>query len=341
MPPDPAPHRFETRLQGRPVISRDTQCRTIRTALTGTDTSHLHIVGPRGSGKTLLIQQTLDALPDAITGRYLSCIRYDTQYKVLRHLCNTVLDSDVSSGYHTSQLQRCLTDNWTPDDTVLVLDEVDFLLQNDGNDLLYYLSRHAPDDIQLVLISANHPELAAEVDDRTYSTLQPRTVQIPAYSERTATRILADRAQNLPTERLADGALTAITSTTTNIRLGLHWLAAAIEEAEAAVTPTAVDAVQQAAINRYHATLLADFTAHHTRLLAAVHDATDDAPVRSGAVYQAYKNRCRADGTSPLTTRRISTFLKHLELLGIIASEYHYGGEEGKTRRIRLQQLSQ
>lgn len=341
MHPSTDPDRFESRFHTQPVIGRNEQHQTLQDCLAQSGSPHLYIYGPRGTGKTLLVQNILDELPTTITSRYLSCIRYDTQYRILRQLCDTFLDSDVGSGYHASQLQRCLTDNWDPDDVVLVLDEVDFLLQNDGNDLFYYLSRDAPNGIQLVLISANHPDLATEIDDRTYSTLQPRTVHFPPYSESEAAQILADRAQAVPGQpTLADDALTVITSTTTNIRLGQHWLAAAFDAAEGPVTPTIVDEARQEGVDRYHDTLLADFSPHHRQLLAVIKDhAADGTTLTSGTVYQEYQDRCRVAGESPLTTRRISTYLKHLELLGIIESTYHYGGEKGKTRDIRLQQL--
>jgi len=37
-----------------------------------------------------------------------------------------------------------------------------------------------------------------------------------------------------------------------------------------------------------------------------------------------------------LTNRRLSDFLTHLDLLGLIEAEYHRGGEAGKTREIQL-----
>jgi Cdc6-like AAA superfamily ATPase len=40
-----------------------------------------------------------------------------------------------------------------------------------------------------------------------------------------------------------------------------------------------------------------------------------------------------------MSTRRISDYLTHLELLGIINVDHHDGGAEGKTRILRLQHL--
>lgn len=341
MHPHTSPEEFEPPTTDQPIIDREDQRHALQNWFTRSVPDHLHIYGPRGTGKTALTRTILEPRPRGTTGHYLSCIQYDTQYKVLRHLCNTVLDSHVSSGYHTSQLQRCLTERWTPDDVILILDEIDFLLRNDGNDLLYYLSRQFPDGLRLVLISANHPDLTTEIDDRTHSTLHPRRIQFDPYTETDAAQILANRARNIQRDTdLADGALTAITSTTTNIRLALHWLATALDADHDTVTRDHVDAVKEDAIDRYHDTLLADFTTHHDRLLTAITDlaaATDS--LRSGTVYREYQDRCRAADDSPLTVRRISTFLKHLELLGIITSRYHYGGKKGKTREINLQQF--
>lgn len=82
------------------------------------------------------------------------------------------------------------------------------------------------------------------------------------------------------------------------------------------------------------------FTAHNRLLCDGVHELTTEVDfVHTGAIYDQYEAACEAEGLEPLTSCRISDFLKHLELLGIIKAVYHYGGKEGKTREIQLKQV--
>jgi Cdc6-like AAA superfamily ATPase len=129
-------------------------------------------------------------------------------------------------------------------------------------------------------------------------------------------------------------ALTRITDATTNISLGLHWLAATADEDR--VTPAVLEAARENAVQRYRTALLADFTPHHERVLTAIDQLTEtDERVFTGAVYDRYAALCRTSGQRPLTPRRISDFLTHLELLGLIDVTHHDGGPQGKTRELR------
>lgn len=61
--------------------------------------------------------------------------------------------------------------------------------------------------------------------------------------------------------------------------------------------------------------------------------------IQTGSIYKRYKLLCQTYEEEPLSERRISDYLKHLELLNLIQAEYHYGGRKGKTREIQLNQL--
>lgn len=341
MTPPPDADKFAPDPDGT-SIGREAEGRTLHEGLSDPCPQHFHIYGPRGSGKTHVTQQVLDDLPADMSTCYISCIRHDTQYKVLRRLCNTFLNGDLRSGYHTSRLQHSLADHLSEQALVLVLDEVDFLLLNDGGDLLYYLTRIASEALRLALISSNYPDLSNEMDDRTFSSLQPQKITFQPYSQEQATRILARRTNRALMDRtLSHGALRRITSTTVNTRLALHWLAEAANATDTAITTKLVEDIRERAVDRYRDTLLAGFTPHHRPLFAAIRDLTGEGsqPVYSGRVYQEYQEQCHASGTGPLTPRRISDYLKHLEHLGLVSSTYHYGGETGKTREIELQQV--
>jgi len=212
---------------------------------------------------------------------------------------------------------------------------------NDGNDLLYYLSRvSAANPVSTVSISANHPRLASLVDTRTYSSLQPHHIAFDGYSEDQAYQIL-----HTHTERLNDDAppvypqaIESIAETTTNIRFGMHWLQYAMRETETVVSKDEVKQIHGEAIQRYRDVMLQDFTPHHSLLLEAIYHLCDEGrePTFAGDVYTRYNEFCTSVQRDPLTNRRLSDFLTHLDLLGLIEAEYHRGGEAGKTREIQL-----
>jgi Cdc6-like AAA superfamily ATPase len=226
---------------------------------------------------------------------------------------------------------------------LLVLDDLAFLLANDGNDLLYFLSRldrHA--DLCIIGIGTR-ASLTSHLDERTYSSLRPHDVTVESYTEVEAVDILAQRAETaLPPDTVEREALDYIAGTTTNLTLGLYWLTYAATHV-ADITVDMVRTVQHAALQRYRNALLQEFTSHHRVLLDAVDRTTDDeSSAFTGTVYTSYVERCKDADTEPLTMRRISDYLTHLELLNLIDVTHHDGGETGKTREIRptpLQQL--
>jgi Cdc6-like AAA superfamily ATPase len=96
---------------------------------------------------------------------------------------------------------------------------------------------------------------------------------------------------------------------------------------------------QESAHGRYGKGLLDAFSVHHEFVFQATKQWTSDqewSKIQSGDGYDRYENRAADIGDDPRSQRRISTFLKHLELLDRIEADYHYGGSKGKTREIRF-----
>jgi cell division control protein 6 len=56
----------------------------------------------------------------------------------------------------------------------------------------------------------------------------------------------------------------------------------------------------------------------------------------AGSIPFRSKKASKITVEATLSTRRLSDFLKQLELLDLIDADYHYGGREGKTREIEI-----
>lgn len=303
--------------------------------------TNIHLYGPRGCGKTLTTRRALENVSQISDYHLLDCTRHDTQYKILIELAETLEGKELASGYHSAQLQDLVAESIANRRLILVLDEIDFLLENDASDLLYFLTRLNHDELNIVTISANNPDLSEAIEERTHSTLSPRTLRIEPYSITETYKILEHRARTaLGRDRsLPKDALSTIALSTANLHLALHWLKT-IAEQQGEITESLVAELRPPAVKRYRAHLLNAFTPHHRLLCEVVQELTTDAKlVHTGAIYDQYEAACQAAEIDPLTSRRISDFLKHLELLGIIQADYHYGGKEGKTREIQLQQF--
>jgi len=332
---DAAPLRLET-LPAH-YVDREDERAILEAALTDGSPHNYHLHGHHGSGKTHLVQRLLEESETTNTC-YVPCQTSDTQYKVLRRLHETVTDESVGSGYHASDLQRKIANRTEAVRTVLVLDDIGFLLLNDGDDLLYYLSRldHSS-NVTVVAISTDETDLAETLDDRVYSTLAPHEVPFDPYPEDVLTEILLDRAQrSLTPQSLQQKAVATIAAATDNAAFALVWLRTAAEHADSVITESTVTDAQSASQHRYVDYLLEPFTEHHQLLYQAIDELAVEAtlPVTAGAIYDRYDELCSVYSADRLSDRRLSDFLKHLELLELIQVEYHYGGEKGKTREV-------
>lgn len=307
--------------------------------ITETGSRNLHIYGPRGTGKTHLTHSVLEETPSQVNTCYVLCSHHDTEYKALKRIYEEITNEEINTGYHVSDLQRKIEERTGAIDTVIVLDEVDFLLQNDGDSLLYYLSRHEnKEKLSIITISPNQSELP--VEERTKSSLQPQQVVFPQYTGEEMYELLRQRAEDSLTPRsVHQNALTYIASKTSNAKIGLHLLHTAAENTDDFIDEELIKEVQEQAYQRYANELLEPFTQHHKRVYQTIEELVEENEgevIQSGKIYTRYQELCKAYKEDSLSQRRISDYLKHLENLNLIEADYHYGGTKGKTREIQL-----
>lgn len=325
------------------IVNRDDEQAAILDALSTAGSRNLYLYGPRGTGKTLVTRNCLNEAPSHLLTCYISCKKFDTEYEVLRQLYRTLTGNDINNGYHTAQLQERIEEHIAERKLVLVLDEIDFLFENNGDDLLYYLSRmkhHT--NVTIVAISANHPEPQAVIEERTLSSLQPWYITFESYTREQIVHILETHLQDASLLDAVDqDALSLIADTTGNIQLALHWLEQAASTSEEQVTDELLRNVKSAAVQRYRDVLLTAFSSHHHLLFEAISQlvAEHGRSVNTGVVYDRYADLCDSTGNDPLSHRRITDFITHLELLNIIIVNHHTGGANGKTREIRIKSL--
>jgi Cdc6-like AAA superfamily ATPase len=101
---------------------------------------NIHVHGMRGTGKTHLTLNVLQDLEEVQTC-YVDCRHCQTQYQALQQILQRLTGEPVKDGLHTSTLQRKIEERTSTVQTLIVLDEIDFLLLEDEDSLLYHLSR--------------------------------------------------------------------------------------------------------------------------------------------------------------------------------------------------------
>lgn len=320
-------------------LYRDEERETLHTFMSsgssGVQTLFVH--GPRGTGKTHHLLSQLEDCPGSAVSCYVPCHRFDTQYKALKQLYRAVTQEEPADGHHTAALQRTIENRTRATEVMVVLDELEFILHNDGDDLLYFLSR-LDTDLSLVLVSTTIDDLGDHLEERTFSSLQPETLTFEQYTAEQAYTILAERARAaLEPQSIHRQALTHISSTVQNLLFDLHWLRTAAEAAGGVVTENLVVETRERAYRTYVTELLDPLSEHHDLLHQAVTELWMEREERllTGDIYDQYQDLCTVYETEMLSHRRISDFLTHLEYLELVDADYHYGGDQGKTREIR------
>jgi Cdc6-like AAA superfamily ATPase len=318
-------------------VDRDNALQAIQDFLdAGSADRNLALHGSPGTGKTHLTLAQIHA-SDSNTC-YIPGQRCRTQYQALKQLCQAVSNQQITDGFHTSDLKRRINEKTEAVTIRVIIDDVDFLLLNDGNDLLYYLSRTS--NISILTTTSSKKSLKNRLEERTHSSLQPRQLHLEPYTDEQLQQILLTRAQDsLKQQSLHRQALTYLASKTQNPGYALTWLKTTAENTSSRITEEDVRQHENQARQRSIENRLTPFTQHHQLLYQATEELiqeTENETVNTGAIYNRYQDLCQTYEEDSLSNRRISDYLKHLELLHLIQAEYHYGGHKGKTREITL-----
>jgi len=160
----------------------------------GVRATNLFIYGVTGSGKTMVMKYFLEKVVPQLNKNlnysYVNCREMKTEYKVLRSI---LLDLGIpfpKTGLSTSDGYEKLKEG-IKEPALVVLDEVDILVKNAGDDLLYNFSRN--ENVTIVGIS-NDPTFIDLLDARTLSSLKRKEIVFKPYNAVQLQEILRQRA---------------------------------------------------------------------------------------------------------------------------------------------------
>ena len=331
-------------------------------ALNGHIPSNMTLYGVTGAGKTAVTSYVCDELE--AKGREINrpvqtimvnCRQIDTQYRVLSHLGNSLLESHEIdeipfTGWPTDrvfgELVRRMDDRGGV--FVIILDEIDHLVRKAGDDLLYNLT-----SINASLKSAracvigisNDLKFTDFLDPRVRSRLGQSDVVFNPYDAMQLQNILRQRAEGALVEGALDDSVIALCAAIAaqehgDARCALDLLRVSTEKAEQSgdecVTQSHVRMAQhQLEADQMHP-VLASLPSQQKLVLASIllNERNGLRNIQTGEVYDVYTQACRHVRQNPLTQRRVSGLISNLDMLGLITARTVSRGRYGRTKEI-------
>lgn len=313
------------------------------------------IYGKTGTGKTAVAKFAMKQLKEAsvtndlnIRTEYIRCTDYTTEYQVIARLCQQMGRDVPYRGWTKAEVintfRNLFKTNAFGKNLILlvVLDEIDILLRNDGDGLLYTLTR--TDNVSILSIS-NYVEFKKFIKPRVRSSLRDREIVFPPYGAQQLVDILEERSQLSFKEGALDDDVIPLCAALAakeegDARYALDLLRTSGEladEKESEVVKgefvrEAKDYIEHNKITDIIMTL----PSQQQRVLESILYLTKrKEEITSGRLFEVYKDVSRGDTVS---YRRIFDFINELEMLGLISTNtVSRGRAKGRTNIIDLQ----
>jgi cell division control protein 6 len=324
------------------------------------------MVGGVGSGKTVLARVFGRWLRDEAKKRRLrvdyiqvNCRELrGSLFMVLRRVVKTLRPEFPERGYAPNELMETLMQLLSEDNgqLLLCLDEVDALIDTEGSDALYQLTRvheaqpDAPRRLSLLLITKDRA-VFEKLDRSTLSSLQRNLIEMPEYSTPQLADIVSTRAEAafrrgaVPLE-VVDFIAELASSENGDARCAIDLLWGAGKKAEmdgaGQVRPEHVRQVSAGVLSPVKKEGMNHLSFHERLTLLAVARffRTSTAPhATTGEVEQLYRVACEERGETPRAHTQFWKYLEGLKATGIITSKVD-SGSQGRTQLITLGKVS-
>jgi cell division control protein 6 len=327
--------------------------------LRGARCSNIFVYGKTGTGKTAVTKYVLQKLSkkasemgSPIKVCYVNCRLAGTEYRVFAYMCDAINVNIPFTGLALGEVFDRLKNGLNTQKTTLlvVLDEIDALVKERGDILLYELTRinEALRGSKTAVVGiSNDLRFKEFLDPRVLSSLSEEEIVFQPYNADELLDILRERAKMAFNEGvLSEGAVS---------------LCAALAAAEHGDARRALDLLRVAgelaerehakAVNDEHIRL-AEKRIEHDRVFEAVRNLpphsklvlcsvyvltkTGVKRIVTGEIFEVYCELCAQTAVSPLTQRRVSDLINELDSLGLLNTQVVSMGRYGRTKKIRL-----
>lgn len=316
------------------------------------------VIGPVGSGKTVLTQRFAEDIQRHLDGRrrivitHVNCRNHPTGSQVLQQIALSLDARHPERGFSSGEIIQSIRRNLHTHEShlLLILDEVDVLVNRDSSDIIYKLLRidegqEVQGSISMILVSQN-PTLLKLFEPAIISRLgQSNVVEMQPYDADTLTGIAAQRAEvACRTGSVAAETLTKIgrfSADSGDARMAIELLDASIRRAEKAgrgeVLPEDVrpSTLRKASLEP---SSVDNLSKHQKLVLLGICRRLKKAEeVSSGDAQKLYLLVCEEHEVKP---RSYTTFWKHLKALeteGLIETRAaHKNVGRGRTTHITM-----
>jgi len=346
--PEKLPHREEQiQLLGETVapVLRDARC------------SNIFIYGKTGTGKTAVTKYVLSHLETKakeygapVKFCYINCRMIGSEYRIFANLSQNIGMPIPFTGLSVGEVFDRFRTGLDASRTIfiVVLDEVDALIKDRGDGLLYELTRInetlRKSKVSIIGIS-NDLRLKEFLDPRVFSSLSEEEMVFRPYDASELRNILLERSKlSFHDGALSEAALSICSALAAaehgDARRALDLLRVAGEVAERQGAPMITEEhVREAEKHIEHNRVveaLQNLTLHSKLVLLSVYH-LNKSSATTGEIYDVYNELCGELGAGLLTQRRLGTLVNELDAMGLLNAKVVSMGRYGRTKKIRLE----
>ncbi len=341
------------------LLFRENQINLIAESLSpilrGAKPSNLILYGQTGTGKTATAKNVINALRNAsdktsyeIKLCYINARITGTEYRLLyelgRELKVNIPFTGLSIAEASSRIIEEIRDKKLF--SILILDEIDFLVKQHGDKILYEFTRVgerlSTGSLSMVGIS-NDLRFKELLDPRVISSLSEEEVVFTPYSSTELKSILEERTSiALYPDSVSTGAISLCAGLAgaehgdARRAVDLLRISGEIAERENSLkieenhVRTALKRIEQDRVNDS----LTSLPIHAKLVLLSILFTSNNRS--TGEIYNEYSTLTNKCGMETLTQRRISTLINELDLLGLISAKTISQGRYGRTKKITV-----